>query len=304
MLLARLSPKHRSGSSYQSIITSCARNIITSTGNHVAARLVASRQIPCNSIARVWPSSVFDCPKTSEYVKIVFNGHSNFDLRGSVRSYGRHNHVDFRDCETVDDALQLALEQVDYLYPDQNAAMWSSVFRLLSNGQLRNVVHKEDVPRLELLIWDVLEVTMDLLPRMRPRDLTTIILQLAKISNRVSPRHYKRLSASELALKNILLDERSSPQNSIFDPLAEAANQIIIDFEPRQLSNLAYAYSLLGYNPRFDNDTTLLDNIAHASLDCIQQFNAYDIANMMWAYTKMNVSHNAKHSAEQRKYPA
>eukprot|EP00956_Cyclotella_meneghiniana_P020910 scaffold37526_cov59-Cyclotella_meneghiniana.AAC.4 len=320
MLLARLSPKHRSGSSYQSIFTSCARNIIKSTGNQVAVRLVASshifsclpaaslgqssmivksnfdpkgsfRQIPCRSIARVGPSSVFDCQKTLEYVKIFTAGYSNFDLRGPVRFYRRHNRVDFRDCETVDDALQLALEEGETLYPDHIAAMWSSIFRLLSKGQQNKFVHKEDVAQLELLIWDVLEVTMDSLPRMRPKDLTTIIIQLAKISNRVSSRHYKRLSASELALKNILFDEESNPQYSIFDPLAEAANQIIIEFEPRYLSNLAYAYSLLGYNPRFDNNTKLLDNIADASLDCIQQFNAYDIANMMWAYTKMNVSH-------------
>eukprot|EP00956_Cyclotella_meneghiniana_P027156 scaffold60399_cov70-Cyclotella_meneghiniana.AAC.2 len=293
MLLARLSPKHRLGSSYsyQSIITSCARNIITSTGNHVADRLVASRQISCHSIARVWPSSVFDCRKTSEYVKIFFAGDSNFDLRGSVRFYGRHNRIDFRHCETVDDALQLALDQGDYLSTAENAAMWSSVFRLLSKDQQRKVVHKENAAQLELLFWDILEVTMDSLPRMRPRDLTTIILQLAKISNRVSSKHYKRLSASELALKNILLDERSIPQYSIFDPLAEAANQILVDFEPRYLSNLAYAYSLLGYDPRIDDDATLLENIADASLDCIQQFNAYDIANMMWAYTKLNVSH-------------
>eukprot|EP00956_Cyclotella_meneghiniana_P015666 scaffold24155_cov89-Cyclotella_meneghiniana.AAC.3 len=292
MLLARLSPKRRSGSSYQSIITCCARNNnITSTENHVAVRLVASRQISCHSIARVWPSRVFDGPKTSEYIKIVFNGDSNFDLRGSVRSYGRHNHVDFRDCETVDDALQLALEQGDYLSTAENAAMWSSVFRLLSKGQQRNVVHKEDVAQLELLFWDVFEVTMDSLPRMRPRDLATINLQLAKITNRVNSKHYKRLNATELALRNILLDESSSPQYSIFDPLAEAANQIVIDCEPRELSNLAYAYSLLEYNPRFDNDTTLLENVADTSLDCIQQFNAQDISNMMWAYTKLNVSH-------------
>eukprot|EP00956_Cyclotella_meneghiniana_P007358 scaffold10020_cov60-Cyclotella_meneghiniana.AAC.1 len=289
MLLARLSPKHRLGSSYQSIITSCARNIITRTGNHdVAVRLEASSQIiSCHSIARVWPSSVFDCPKTSEYVKIFSAGHPNLDLRGSVRFY----RIEFRDCEAVDDVLHRALEQGQNLYPNHIAAMWTYIFRLVSKGQQQNVVHKEDVAQLELLIWDILEVTMDSVPRMRPRDLTTIILQLAKLTNRVSSRHYKKLSASDLALKNILLDEESSTQYSIFDPLAEAANQILVDFESRQLSNIAYAYSLLGYNPRIDDNTTLLENIADASLDCIQQFNAQDISNMMWAYTKLNVSH-------------
>eukprot|EP00956_Cyclotella_meneghiniana_P012854 scaffold18306_cov62-Cyclotella_meneghiniana.AAC.1 len=294
MLLARLSPKHRSGSSYsyQSIITYCARNIITSSTDHVFVRLVASRQIPCQSIARVWPSSVFDCPKTSEYVKIFAVGHSNFDLRGSIRLYRRHNRIEFKDCETVSDALQLALEQGENLYPDHIAAMWTYIFRLLSKGQQQKFVQKEDVAQLELLIWDVLEVTMDSLPRMRPRDFATITLQLAKITNRVSSKYYKRLSVSELALKNILLDERSNPQHSIFDLLAEAANQILFDCEPRDLSNLSYAYSVLGYDPRIENNTTLLENIADASLDCIQQFNAQDISNMMLAYTKLNVSHD------------
>ena len=84
---------------------------------------------------------------------------------------------------------------------------------------------------------------------MKPRDLTTIILQLAKIANRVSSKYDKRLYASELAFKNILLEDVSNPQYIIFNPLAEEANQNLVDFEPRELSNLACAYSLMGYDP-------------------------------------------------------
>ena len=273
MLLARLLPKYKSVSYYQSIITSRARNNITTTptGNHVAARLVASSRIISHRPATpFWQFRPW-----------------NFDSEGSFRLYSR---LPLVDCKTVDELLQLAVEQREILNPNQNAAMWTYIFRLMSKGQQQKVVHKEDAAQLELLIWDVLEVTMDSLPRMRPRDLTTIILQLAKIANRVNSKSYKRLSATELAMQNILFDEESNPQYSIFDPLAEAANQIIIDFEPRYLSNLAYAYSLLGYDPKID-DNTLLEIIADVSLDCIQQFNGQDISNMMWAYAKLNVSH-------------
>eukprot|EP00956_Cyclotella_meneghiniana_P033189 scaffold94258_cov68-Cyclotella_meneghiniana.AAC.2 len=286
MLLARLSPKHRSVSSYQSIVACCARNVITSTGNHVGVRLASSHIFSCRPAACLWQSGIFNKPMIS-----VCSGQSNFDTKGSFRLFRNQSRLPLDDCKTVEEVLLLAVKQGGNLHPNQNAAMWTYIFRLVSKGQRQKFVHKEDVAQLELLVWDILEVTMDSLPRMRPRDLATIILQLAKIANFVNSKHFKKLSASELALKNILLDERSNPQHGIFDPLAEAANQIIIDFEPRYLSNLSYAYSLLGYDPKID-DNTLLEIIADASLDCIQHFNAQDISNMMWAYTKLNVSHD------------
>eukprot|EP00956_Cyclotella_meneghiniana_P015281 scaffold23234_cov67-Cyclotella_meneghiniana.AAC.1 len=267
--------------------------------NHdVAVRLVASSHIlSCRPAAYLWKSGI-----VNKQIISVFIGQSNFDTKGSYRLYRNQSRLPLDDCETVEDVLQLAFEQRENflhlaveqrqnLHPNQNAALWTYIFRLISKGQKQKVVSKDDVAQLELLISDILEVTLDSLPRMRSKDLTTIILQLAKIAKRVSSKHYKRLSASELAFKNILFDKEPNVQPSIFDPLAEAANQNLVNFEPRELSNIAYAYSLLGYNPRIDDNTTLLENIADVSLDCIQQFNAQNISNMMWAYTKLHVSH-------------
>ena len=109
MLLARLSPKHRSGSSYQSNITSCARNIITSTGNHAAVRLVASSHIiSCRPAARLWQSGIFNKSIISTCI-----GQSNFDTKGSFRlySYRNQSRLPLDGCKTVEDVLQPAVKQ-------------------------------------------------------------------------------------------------------------------------------------------------------------------------------------------------
>ncbi|KAL7511545.1 hypothetical protein ACHAXN_008912 [Cyclotella atomus] len=60
----------------------------------------------------------------------------------------------------------------------------------------------------------------------------------------------------------------------------------------RHISNLAYAYALIGYNPKLDNQT-LLQNIGNESIGFIEGFNGQDISNMVWAFATLNVEHPA-----------
>eukprot|EP00956_Cyclotella_meneghiniana_P006300 scaffold8259_cov62-Cyclotella_meneghiniana.AAC.6 len=163
--------------------TNCDINIMESCGCEIVARLWQSYTVN----EKITSGPIFGCSALL----------SNTDSRGSARFYRNQSRLPLDDCKTV----------------DENAAMWTYILRLIPKDQQQRVVRKEHVSQLEQNIRDVLEVTMDSLPRMRPKDLTTIIIQLAKIANRVSSKHYKRLSATELALKNILLDEESNPQH-------------------------------------------------------------------------------------------
>lgn len=108
MLSARLSPKRWVGSSYR--YRSCARNIITSSTDHVDVRLVASSHIfSCRPTARLWQSSYsstrqllnilksspLDIPILIREVQFVFTG-SIIELslsiaRPSMRPYSLHS---------------------------------------------------------------------------------------------------------------------------------------------------------------------------------------------------------------------
>ena len=88
----------------------------------------------------------------------------------------------------------------------------------------------------------------------------------------------------------LLLDEDASPMVDVFDFCAMTADRILPSFDARQTSNLAYAYALIGYDPKLGN-RTLLGNIGDTSVGFIQEFNGQDISNMVWAYAHLNVSH-------------
>jgi hypothetical protein len=66
-----------------------------------------------------------------------------------------------------------------------------------------------------------------------------------------------------------LLDQYHNPNKDILilQRLAESADRIMTKFEPRSLSNLAYAFALVGYNPNLP-DNTLLEKVADASIIC------------------------------------
>jgi hypothetical protein len=69
--------------------------------------------------------------------------------------------------------------------------------------------------------------------------------------------------------------------------LGKAANETLQNLDTRSLSNLAYAFALLGRDPTIHNKMTLLGNMAFTSIECIHQFNSHDISNMVWAYATL-----------------
>jgi hypothetical protein len=210
---------------------------------------------------------------------------------------GKHNRFLVKDCETVDEVFMLADDQSHDLHPHKLAAAWHRLSQILSGSQMYQKNSnkpegvKQEVAKRELEIFDILlEPTMNLLDRTRPSELTTISLAMAKIIKSLLAKPNKQWSIDQRAFGSILLDENLKPQECIFQPLAEAAKNKLLDCEPRYLSNLAYAYALLGNDPELDDSTTMLANIADASLDSIGQFIAQDISNMVWAFATLKIS--------------
>jgi hypothetical protein len=122
-----------------------------------------------------------------------------------------------------------------------------------------------------------------------PKDLTTIIFASAKIAKNVSQAcKQNRLNVYRKAFGSILLNQYHNPNKDIFHRLVESADCIIAKSMPRCLSNLAYAFALVGYNPKLRNDT-LLEKVADASIICSKQFEAQSVSNMVWAYSTLEM---------------
>ena len=192
-----------------------------------------------------------------------------------------------RSVKEILDNANMQIESAKLTAPNL-AAVWSTIPRLLSKDGDLFVQREEEITECENQIFNILELVINSLDVLNPRELTTIILGMAKIVQNVRYAKQKRkMNMYQRSFGNVL--DEGNYEDSIFHPLAESANYILADFEPRYLSNLAYAYALLGHDPKF-HSSTLLGNIADASIGCIEQFNEQDISNTVWAYAKLDVS--------------
>jgi hypothetical protein len=215
----------------------------------------------------------------------------NANERVGARKFRR---LPFADCQSVDEVIQLAAENIDEL-PFYSASVWTSISRLLSRRPNRQPLsRKEDEGReIRQQIIDIIEQTMNSHKTLRPQELTTIILGMAKTAKQTNDALLlkRRVNIYQISLRNFLLDHKSRPKRRIFLPLAEAVNDTLYRFEPRQLSNVAYAFALLRYDQKLKNGSSLLERIALESLNSIDQFNSQDISNMLWAYASLKVPH-------------
>eukprot|EP00804_Cyclotella_cryptica_P000170 CCRYP_017452-RA/>CCRYP_017452-RA protein AED:0.08 eAED:0.09 QI:0/0.66/0.25/1/0/0/4/0/1112 len=216
--------------------------------------------------------------------------------KGNRPNYGYWN---VKDCHTVEDLLQKTLDKFHVSSPTTIAAAWNYVPVLLRQRTQRPMTKRnrygqtEELMQRECHIFSLLEQTMALFGKCRPRELTTIIFSLAKIAREVRSIHGTKNAKSihHQAFRNILFDDKSNPQSAIFQPYAEAAYHRLAKFDPRCLSNLAYSYALLGYDPLLQNGDTLFQNIAPAALNTLHDFDPQNISNTLWSYATLRVSH-------------
>jgi hypothetical protein len=192
-------------------------------------------------------------------------------------SRGREG-VRFNFCKDINEVLRLAIKHID-----NN----SSISRLLSQG--KRVTTDKDLVQQQL---DTLfKRTMNSVDKKKPKDLTTIILSMAKIVKTVREAiQMKRTNIYHQTLGNLL--QRSNP----FRHFAKAAERILVKFDARNISNLVYAYALVGYNPKLVNYhsdlfTLVGDHIVR--LDSLTSFNPQNLSNIAWAYATLNEKHSS-----------
>ncbi|KAL3769288.1 hypothetical protein ACHAWO_007960 [Cyclotella atomus] len=199
------------------------------------------------------------------------------------------------DYDSINDLLEAAADVLSSGGSLPTASIWSRLARLMSQRQpyqkLSNPTSQKEqtVDTLKLQVGAIFKHTIKSFDAARPKEMTTIILSMAKIAvNALKSRKQRRVSNFQKVFGNLFFDGQNINE-VLFRHLAIRANDSLPHFNARELSNLAYAYALLGYDPILDEDHTLLENIADASIICGEQFNAQDVSNMVWAFATLKI---------------
>ena len=196
-----------------------------------------------------------------------------------------HNHIELKNCKSATDVVQLANQHIDKLSPNQTAACWSFISRLLPKQHHEEHLSQND---LQHQISILLKHTIGIINEAKPKELITIILSLSKAVKTIRSKRSKRGTNEQKSFRAVLLDENQC--NVIFNTLVNTAYGKLSQLDPRSLSNLAYASATMKYDPVIEDGYSLLDGIASKSVECIKQFKAQDISNMVWAYATLQKS--------------
>jgi len=214
-----------------------------------------------------------------------------------IKYFGKNGRVYFRfgDCQTIEDAAQLAFDNLDSISHSNLSAFWTTVSKLLPNSQRRQQgvvgsAHRLDQLQLTYQLDSIFSRTMENIGRYEMKDLTQTTLAFAKIANNVRKNHRRGGKSHDIEgsscqiLDNIFTDQK----RDIFESTANAACPQLSQFDGRHLSNFAYAYALADVVPKvvFEDGSTLFGRIANESIPLLDTFTPQDFSNIVWAFTK------------------
>jgi len=201
------------------------------------------------------------------------------DGHSTNRNYRIPNMKEFN---TLDDAIEVYYNNLEIVTPRNLSSFWSAVPRLLKyqNNGVNNLV-----PQLEAIFLK----TADQIHSYGPQDLATTTLGFAKTIQALQRNKRGYSSGSyEGYLHGILIRQR----DAVFSFLARTAVNKLNQFEPRYLKDLAYTYAILDFMPKqLDDGSTLFNHIAEKSIPLLNKFKPQELANTVWAFEKVKVSH-------------
>jgi hypothetical protein len=168
--------------------------------------------------------------------------------------------------------------------------MWSRIPALLEQQWQRPSDASEHENQLSRIIQRTMESVKQF--QFRPQDLSTTILGMAKIVKCIREAKRKRKDGAYHKMLALALGvDNLTSSDDIFQCLAKAANHILPQFDQRCIANLVYAYALLGYNPRFNDGSTLFENAAPVAIRKLHGFNSQNLAITVWSFATLEVPH-------------
>jgi hypothetical protein len=194
---------------------------------------------------------------------------------------------DMRQCNTIDELVQLAYDHLDNFSSRGIAAFWSLMVKHVHNQRGDSLV------QLNEQLDAILDSTMESIGYFSGRDLATTTLGLAKLM-KGAESHGQRSDASSLhrRLHTLLIGINSENKQVILGKVAKASLLILSEFDARCLSNLIYSVGLSEYIPMVEDGRTILDVLALEAMSKLQHFNSQDLSNMLWSYAKVELSNS------------
>eukprot|EP00986_Skeletonema_menzelii_P000871 scaffold248_cov112-Skeletonema_menzelii.AAC.2 len=202
----------------------------------------------------------------------------------------------FSDNSTIDELIQLGQDNLDVMSPMATATQWNKISRQMSKRDGRNHnqhgARKGDSGQNARKIDDIFQHTIDRLGEFNMMELSQTIFSLSKIAAALRKQRNSRGEADyRRVLRELLQKKNMTPNEDVFKFFADASMGKLNQFDARGLSNLAYAYALIRYVPKFDDGSDLFDRIATEAVDVKGYFIAQGISNMVWAYATVNKPH-------------
>ncbi|KAL3794577.1 hypothetical protein HJC23_008033 [Cyclotella cryptica] len=140
----------------------------------------------------------------------------------------------------------------------------------------------------------VLYQTIYLSEEFSPKELSGTILGIAKIvqNARRMCGGPESLEVSPHPVHQVFLGDTPDYLKEIMRPFTETVVHFIKDYDARCLSNVCYAYALLGMNPRLGRGNNFFRCVADEVCQKGMDFHGQDISNTVWAFATMKASNS------------
>jgi hypothetical protein len=201
-----------------------------------------------------------------------------------------------KDLHSVEEVVVTAYDNRDLMSRRDVSAVWARIPQLMSNRPQKQHAGEEfSIEDMRLMIETIFDDTTDGIVDCNNIDLNQTTLGMAKIVQILQKSAGRRKEdAYRIVLRELLLDEDNRTVNGdLFHFFAEKIMDILHEFDAQGLSNLAYAYALIEYVPKFDDGIDLFDHIAMQSIKMRAEFAPQGISNMVWAFATVDKRHDA-----------
>lgn len=279
----------------------------------------------CRSFSKTIGGSVVGRPTLEWSSSSSAHAYSNNKSKHQQTHYQRKQqqprgkYLDMKECNSIEELCEMAYPRLRELNPRNLSSFWTKVSQLVASSSSSKYPRNEQIiiagqkqqQKLKEKLEAIFIKTTDTMMTFEPRDLTQTALGFAKIAREVAGNHNHTTTTNNnfrgaglIGLHHEMLHDIFIGQNLddhrkeiVFQSIADAAMPNLWYFEPRFLSNLAYANAIAGSVPKVVSEvdgrtmtTTLFDRIAEVSTPLLAEFNPQDLSNIVWAYEKVGAT--------------
>ena len=203
-----------------------------------------------------------------------------------------------KDLHSVEEVIVTAYEYLNLMSRRDVSAVWARIPQLMTKRPPPKQHRREEfsIEDMRLMMETIFDDTINGVVDCRFREITETTLGMAKIVQILRKRAGGRRGedAYRIVLRELLLEkDNRSANRELFQFIAEKSLDIVHEFDARHISNLAYAYALIEYVPKFGDGNDLFDHIAMQSIEMRAEFAAQGISNMVWAFATVKKRHDA-----------